>query len=369
MQGRRWHSAVTLLVALGVVATACGGDDDEAGPSSSPPPAASSAGTGPAATPGSEPTAASTAGSGATLRVGYSAWPGWFPLAVAEQQGIFDEAGVDVELTFFADYISSLDALVAGSIDVNTQTLNDTIFAVAAGSDQKIVATNDNSTGNDAIICDASISSVSDLAGKAIAAEPGVVDHFLLLQGLAEEGLTEEDIEFSGLPTDAAAAAFAGGQFDCVGVFAPFTTQALERQGSKVLFSSADFPGAISDHFVATADAVTEHPDELQRLVDAWYLTLDWIAANPEEATAIMAEAAAVTPAEYGEYAAGTTIFTPEEALTSFEDREDDPTSLPEMARRINPFLVESGLTEQQAELGELFVPDYTAAYVQGTGG
>ena len=76
-----------------------------------------------------------------------------------------------------------------------------------------------------------------------------------------------------------------------------------------MLFSSADFPGAISDHFVATADAADEHPDELQKLVDAWYLTLDWIAANPDEATAIMAEAAGVTPEEYAEYADGTTIF------------------------------------------------------------
>ena len=55
-------------------------------------------------------------------------------------------------------------------------------------------------------------------------------------------------------------------------MFAPFTTQALAREGSKVLFSSADFPGAISDHFVATAAAAEEHPDELQKLVDAWYL-------------------------------------------------------------------------------------------------
>jgi NitT/TauT family transport system substrate-binding protein len=311
-------------------------------------------------------TAAGSEPGGATLHVGYSAWPGWFPLAVADQQGFFDAAGVDVELTFFADYISSLDALVAGSIDVNTQTLNDTIFAVAAGSDQRIFVTNDNSTGNDAVICDTSITSIPDLAGKTIAAEPGVVDHFLLLQGLATEGLTEDDIDFVGLPTDAAAAAFAGGEFDCAAVFAPFTLQALEREGSHVLFSSADFPGAISDHFVATADAATDHPAELQKLVDAWYMTLDWIAANPDEATAIMAQAAGVTPEEYEQFAEGTTLFTAEQALDSFGDRADDPTSLHEMARRINPFLVESGLTENEADLTNLFMPEFTTAYVEG---
>ena len=86
--------------------------------------------------------------------IGYSAWPGWFPLAVAEEKGSSKKAGLDVELTYFVDYIASLDALVAGKVDVNSQTLNDTMLGVAAGSDQRIVVVNDNSTGNDAIICD-----------------------------------------------------------------------------------------------------------------------------------------------------------------------------------------------------------------------
>ncbi len=368
MQGGRRRSAVAATALLALIAAACGGDDDAAGGTSPDPTVAASSGVPAAASPASDETSAAGRG-GATLKVGYSAWPGWFPLAVADQEGIFEQAGVDVELTFFADYISSLDALAAGSIDVNTQTLNDTIFGVAAGSEQRIFATNDNSTGNDAIICDSSIGTVVDLAGKSVAAEPGVVDHFLLLQGLADADLTQEDIEFTGLATDAAAAAFAGGQFDCVGVFAPFTTAALQRPGSKVLFSSADYPGAISDHFVATASAAEDHPDELQALVDAWYLTLDWIAAHPDEANAIMAEAAGVTPEEYADYAEGTTIFTAEQALDSFVDRPDDPTSLPEMARRINPFLVASGLTEQEADLSGLFVPDYTASQAESASG
>ena len=72
-----------------------------------------------------------------------------------------------------------------------------------------IVVTNDNSTGNDAIICDESVgTSIEDLEGKTIAAEAGVVDHFLLLQGLDSVGLTEDDIDFRGVLTaDAAAAA------------------------------------------------------------------------------------------------------------------------------------------------------------------
>jgi len=182
---------------------------------------------------------------GDTIRLGYSAWPGWFPWAVTEEKGFFDEAGVDVELVYFNDYLGSLDAMAAGQLDLNGQTLNDTLVSVSAGSDQRVALINDNSAGNDAIIVDESINTIEDLRGKVVAAELGIVDHFLLLQGLQEAGISEEEIEFRSVSTDAAAAAFAGGEFDAVGVFAPFTLQALERTGSKVLFDSNDFPGTI----------------------------------------------------------------------------------------------------------------------------
>jgi len=304
-----------------------------------------------------------TPGEMSSLTIGYSAWPGWFPLAVADQAGIFTAAGLDVDLKYFVSYTASLDALVAGQLDVNAQTLSDTIFAVASGADQKVIVVGDNSTGNDAVICDSSITSIEGLAGKTIAAEAGVVDHFLLLQGLATVGLTEDDIDFQGVVTDAAAAAFAGGQFDCAAVFAPFTLQALQRPGSHVLFSSKDFPGVIPDHFVATADAAKDTV-AMQKLVNAWYMTLDYIAANPDEATKIMADAAGLSVADYASLADGTTIFTPEQALSAFEDRPGDTTSLVEMTRRIEPFLVSSGLTKSSPDLTGLFEPSFTQAYV-----
>jgi NitT/TauT family transport system substrate-binding protein len=349
MSLRRARSVALLLVlALGLAACG-GGDDDE--PAAADDTAAEDA---PAETM-------------SELTIGYSAWPGWFPLAVAEEQGIFEDAGLDVTLEYFADYTASLDALAAEKVDVNAQTLNDTIFAVAAGAEQRVVVVNDNSTGNDQIICDSSIQSVADLRGKTIAAEAGVVDHFLLLQALATEGMAEADVDFKGVKTDAAAAAFAGGQFDCVGVFAPFTVQALERPGSHTVVSSADFPGVIPDHLVATASAA-EDTVAMQKLVDAWYATLEWIEANHDEAIEIMAAKAGVSVTEYEDFAEGTTIFSAEDALEAFEDRADDPTSLPEMARRTNPFLVASGLAEEEADLSDLFLPQFTQAYVEAKG-
>lgn len=342
---RTLRRAGALVAALGVAAgAACGGDDDEA--------ASDAAGDG---------------SSGEPVTIGYSAWPGWFPWAVTEEQGIFEDAGVEVELEYFSDYLTSLDAMSAGQLDGNTQTLNDTLVGVSAGSDQVVVVVNDNSAGNDAIIVDQSINRIEDLAGKSIAAEPGVVDHFLLLQGLATVGLTEEDIQFNGLPTDQAAAAFAGGEFDAVGVFAPFTVQALERPGSKVLFDSADFPGTIPDFLVLDRAVVEERPEDVQKVVDAWYATLDWIEENPDEAIEIMAAKAEVSVEEYESFAGGTRIFSAEEALASMTD--DGETDLGPITEQVSAFLLDTGLMETEPDLEGLYDPSFTEDYVDRQGG
>jgi NitT/TauT family transport system substrate-binding protein len=340
---RRFSVAVAVL-ALGLGLVACGGDDE------------------PAAAAGSTPEASSE-----PLQIGYSAWPGWFPLKVAEEKGFFAEEGVNVKLRFFSDYIASIDALNAGQVDANTQTLNDTLPGVSTGVKLKVVVNTDFSAGNDAIIVDKSINSIEDLKGKTVAAEAGVVDHFLLLQGLASKGLTEKDVDFRGVLTDAAAAGFASGQFDAVGVFAPFTLEALKRPGSKVLFSSKDFPGSISDHIVFGADVVASRPDDVQKVVNAWYKTVAFLNENPEEARAIMAKQAGITPEEYAELDAGTQILTAEDAAAAFE-AADLPTSLPTTAKKLNPFLVESGLIREPADLTGIFAPEFTQAYLDAAG-
>jgi NitT/TauT family transport system substrate-binding protein len=339
----RWL-AVPVALALAILVAACGGDDDDA--------AASGDGGG---------------SSGDTITLGYSAWPGWFPLAVTEEQGFFDEAGVDVELRFFSDYLASLDAMAAGQVDGNAQTLNDTLVGVSGGSDQVVVVVNDNSAGNDAIIVDESIESIEDLEGTSIAAEPGVVDHFLLLQGLATEGLTEDDIDFNGLPTADAAAAFASGQFDAVGVFAPSTLAALEREGSHVLFDSSDFPGSIPDFIVLERQIVEDRPEDVQRIVDAWYMTLDWIEENPDEATEIMAERAEVSVEEYESLADGTRIFSADEALASMT--EDGEADLGPMTEQVSDFLVDTELMEQAPDLEELYDPSFTEDHIERESG
>jgi NitT/TauT family transport system substrate-binding protein len=305
----------------------------------------------------------SGATTGAKVTLAFSAWPGWFPWQVAQDQGLFAANGVDVELKYFDNYLDSLTALATGNVTANSQTLNDTLISISApgASKQTIVLVNDNSTGNDQIIARDGIATIADLKGKTVAVEQGTVDHFLLLLALRKAGLKGEDVTVKALPTADAAAAFKAGQVDAVGAFAPFTSTALERPGSKALATSNDFPGAIPDHLVFAATFVAEHPTEVQAVVKTWFDTLAWIAKNKDKAIGIMADKAGVSPEEYRSYDAGTTIFTRDQNLAAFA-KGTTPANLDYQAVQISDFLVATGLAPAKPSLDGLFEPKFVQA-------
>jgi NitT/TauT family transport system substrate-binding protein len=305
--------------------------------------------------------AGSAAAGKATVRLGFSAWPGWFPWQVAQKQGLFAKNGVTVDLKYFESYTDSLTALSTGNLDANSQTLNDTLSSVSGGAKQTVVLVNDNSTGNDQIIARAGITSVADLKGKKVAAEQGTVDHYLLLLALKKAGLTESDVQFTPLLTDAAAAAFVAGKVDAVGVFAPFTTTALGLKGSTAIATSKDFPGAIPDHLVVTADFVKANKAAVQGLVQTWFDTVAWIRANPGPAVDIMAERGGVSAADYRSYDAGTSIFSRQQNLDAFQSGST-PAHLDYQAQQIGEFLVATGLAEEKPSLEGLFDPSFVEA-------
>ena len=330
MQMRPWKLAVLGLTVAALLFSACGSDD--------------------------------SGGSGDPIKLGFSAWPGWFPWQVAEEAGIFKEAGVNVDLVWFEGYLDSINTLAAGKLDANSQTLNDTITSVAAGSDQVIVLVNDNSTGNDQIIASKDIKTIQDLRGKKIGVEAGVVDDYLLRLGLESVGMSANDVSIQNLETGAAAAAFAAGQLDAVAVFAPYTTQALARAGSHTLFDSKAFPGAIPDHLVVSRSLIKDRPEDVQKLINAWYMTLDYIKANPDKAVEIMAKRAGVDAAEYKGYDAGTTLFSASDNVKAFT-AGTARANLDYNAKQISAFLVQTKLIEAAPDLSKLFDATFINAY------
>ncbi|MDJ0708050.1 MAG: ABC transporter substrate-binding protein [Leptolyngbyaceae cyanobacterium MO_188.B28] len=297
--------------------------------------------------------------------IGYSNWAGWWPWAIAEEEGLFAANGANVKLKWFDGYLESMNAFAAGQLDGNCQTLNDTIsFASDAVNGEVVVLVNDNSAGNDKIIVTSDINSVEDLAGKKVAVEEGVVDDFLLTLALEEKGLKRSDVQIVPLETGAAAAAFAAGQADAVGAFPPFWLTALEREGSKELISSAAFPGAIPDLLVVSQKLIDTQPDQVQALVNTWFDILDFMQQNPQRADEIMAKRAGVTTAQLQQLKEGTRMFTLEDNLEAFQVG-NDMKSMPFAAKRMTKFMVDVGFIPESPDLSKLFNDSFVKTYAQ----
>ncbi|MGB3612212.1 MAG: ABC transporter substrate-binding protein [Elainellaceae cyanobacterium] len=301
--------------------------------------------------------------SGEPIKMGYSSWAGWWPWAIAEEQGFFEANGVNVELTWFDGYLTSMEALASGQLDANCQTLNDTIsFAADAVNGEVAVLVNDNSAGNDKVIVAEGIESVEDLEGKTVALEEGVVGDFLLSLALEDAGMSRDAVEIKNLETGAAATAFAAGQTDAFAGWVPFWETALTREGSKELTSSADFPGAIPDLLVVSQTLIDERPDQVQALVNTWFDVRSFMEENAEEANKIMAKRASVDAANFDTYLKGTRFFTVDENLAAFEPG-DDMTAMPFAAKEMADFMVGVGFIPEAPDLEAVLDSQFVQAY------
>ncbi len=290
------------------------------------------------------------------INLGYSNWPGWWLWEIAKEEKLFEKNGINVQLRWFDNYSDSLEALAAGTLDANCQTLNDTIPQVQnAIYGEVVVLVNDNSAGNDKIIVSQDIKNIEGLKGKKVALEEGVVDDFLLTLALKQKGMSRDDVKIIDLETGAAAIAFAQGVVDGVGAFPPFWLDALKRKGSHELVTSADFPGAIVDLLVVTQKLIDERPEQVQALVDTWFDILDFMEKNPEAANQIIASRAQVNIEELELFQSGVKLFSREDNLSAFK-KGNNMTHLNFTAQTILDFFEsEFKIIETKPKINKLF--------------
>ena len=312
--------------------------------------------------------------------IGYSSWPGWWPWAIAEAEGLFAKNGANVVLKFFDSYLESLEAFASGTTDGNTQTLNDTVsFSADAVNGMVAVLVNDNSAGNDKIIAAPEIQVIKsdskeeiDLKGKTVAIEGGTVDHFLLILALEKAGMTKEEmgsVKILDLETGSAAAAFATGQADAVGAFPPFWLDALKREGAHELISSAAFPGAIPDLLVVSQKLIDEQPDQVQALVNTWWDIREFMENNPVRAEEIMYSLLInrginITLEDMRLFKEGTRFFTVEENLEAFSPGEG-MKYMPYAAEKMTEFMLDVGFIQEKPDLEAIFDDQFIKEYAK----
>ena len=235
------------------------------------------------------------------LKIGYSDWPGWVAWQVAIDKDWFKEAGVDVKFEWF-DYSASMDAYTAGKIDAVLMTNGDALVTGAGGAKSMMILITDYSNGNDMIVAKPGIKSVTDLKGKKVAVEVGLVEHLLLRNAMKKAGMQSGDIEIVNAKTNEMPQVLTAKDVSAVGAWQPVSGEAMKATpGSKAIYTSADEPGLIYDVLAVNPASVKARRAEWQKVVQLWDKVVAYI-EDPKtqpDAVKIMAARSGITPAEY----------------------------------------------------------------------
>ena len=215
---------------------------------------------------------------------------------IGEETGIYEEYGLDVEVTEFAAGVNTVDAITTGQADIGCladYALVNRIGNTASDTDLRVVtrfATSDPDSNHLYVNPDV-ISELSDLEGNSIVTLTGTVWDYFCGITLDAAGLTSDDVEI--LEVDSAQSALAvmtsgeGTAFWASGVNA----RKLEEAGMEPLISLADLGSTTDQYYIATESFATDSADVLATFFEATAAIEDYLDDNPDDSAEIIATA------------------------------------------------------------------------------
>lgn len=244
-----------------------------------------------------------------TLRVAHDQWIGYSGVFIAQDNGYFDDAGLNVETVSFSGPGDTLPPLVGGHVDI-ALTTGQNLAMIGAKSDVGIRAIYflDTSDGADAVVAAEGIKTPADLKGKRVAVTRNEVNHLLLMVALDSAGLGEDDIRLVDMSADDAGAAFLAGKVDAAVTWEPWVTKA-KSGGGNVVFTSADAPNIIMDTISVTQDTLANRSEVLTAFIGAVDRGVAFLESNPDESRAIIAKWLDVSEADVDGMLAGDKIY------------------------------------------------------------
>lgn len=211
-------------------------------------------------------------------------------LAIAEDQGMWEEHGIEINTPSFTNGPLQIQALGTGDLDFGY--IGPGAFWLPASGQAKIVAMNTLGQA-DRVVGQPGIESMEDLRGKKVAIPEGTSGDMILTLALEEAGMTKDDIEVVPMEPAAIVAALSSGQVDGAGFWYPALATVKEQvPGLVEIASNKDFEDtmAFPTAFVASNELVDEDPEMVQRVLAVLREAITYRAENMESAIELTAE-------------------------------------------------------------------------------
>lgn len=211
-----------------------------------------------------------------TLSLGLISSISALPILMAEEEGYFDEMGVDVTLEFFKAAQDRDAALQAGQIDgVICDQIAIAIYQ-SAGIDMKITGMTD---GEFVLVggANSGVNEVTDLAGKKVAISENTIIEYTLDQLLDKYNVPRDQVEKVSIPSmPTRLEMLNNGEIDAALMPSPFSDTALASGGKMIEKVDVD-SGMYASVTAFKQSVIDEKPNAVKAFYEAYNKGVDYI--------------------------------------------------------------------------------------------
>ena len=221
------------------------------------------------------------------LYVGTNIWPGYEPGYIAESQGLYKTG--QIQMRQFSSATEVLRAFRNDSIHVAALTLDEALQLAQNDPEIVVFLVADISDGADVIMAKPSISNVTELKGKTIAAEGTALGAFVISRALQIADIDPQSLTIESMTVDESIVAYEENRIDAVVTFEPFRSKLL-RQGAKEIFNSKAIPNEIVDVLVTKRSIIDNNEETLRDLTQGWLSAIQLIKTQPNVTDPLIAK-------------------------------------------------------------------------------
>ena len=227
----------------------------------------------------------------------------WLPVYIAQEEGWFEEEGLELEETLFTNGPVQMESLSSDGWDIGCTGVGG-VFAGVIGYDAIVVGSSNTDDGTQYVfaredsdmvkagtgnntLSDEIYGSADTFNGKSICCTTGSVTQYVLIKTLEGFGLTQDDVEFVAMDSATAYSAFLAGEGDaCVLTGSGGTFKMLADSEKYIPVASGPMADSgLMCSFVANKNSFND-PDKYEAMkvfMKVYFKSLDWMKENKEE--------------------------------------------------------------------------------------
>lgn len=228
------------------------------------------------------------AGGGDVVRLATGVDPSYAAVYVAEDQGYFDEQGVDVKVSKLEGGPAMAQAVIAGQADMGTQS--DATSVTQMASDPNLVGLMDfqHSDTYIKVVWGPKVKAASDI--KKLATLPGIMT-LATVRYLESQNVDPDSVELVTATPPDVPVMLNRGDADATVIYEPWADRSAKEANGKIVGSIGDFGVSYSQWLITDAKWLKDHEDQAAKVARAIDQANAFMRKNPEETQKIVEKA------------------------------------------------------------------------------